>query len=87
MQVTVISTHIEGFDPVSCGLLFWGKQKERKSYDNNSKTEVHHSIFSRISSKPFLVNELSIESLRTRCKNPRVKKTFVRIVETLNSWI
>ena len=30
MQVTVISTHIEGFDPVSCGLLFWGKQKERK---------------------------------------------------------
>ena len=30
MQVMVISTHIEGFDPVSCGLLFWGKQKERK---------------------------------------------------------
>ena len=29
MQTTVISTHVEGFDPVSCGLLFW-KEREKK---------------------------------------------------------
>ena len=30
MQTTVISTHVESFDPVSCGLLFW-KEREKKS--------------------------------------------------------
>ena len=30
MQVMVISTHIEGFDPISCGLLFWRKVKRKE---------------------------------------------------------
>ena len=81
MLVIVISTHIEGFDPVSCGLLFWGKQKRGKSYENNSENEGH-SIFSRISSKPFLVIELSIESLKQDIRIRESRK--VSLVQTLN---
>ena len=54
IQITVTSTHVEGFDPVSCGLLFW-KEIEKKF--------LYHPSFRRFSRKPFLVKIVSFESL------------------------
>ena len=68
MQITVTSTHVEGFDPVSCGLLFW-KEREKKS--------LHRSSFCRFSSKPFLIKIVSLESeCLTRSENQNLKKVF-----------
>ena len=62
-----------------------GENKKRgKSYENNSENDAH-SIFSKISSKPFLVNELSIESLKQGVRIRESRK--LSFVETLNSWI
>ena len=53
MQITVTSTHVEGFDPVSCGLLFW-KEIEKKF--------LHHSSFCGFPSKPFVIKIVSLET-------------------------
>ena len=68
MQITVTSTHVEGFDPVSCGLLFW-KEIEKKF--------LHHSSFCRFPSKPFVIKIVSLETESlTRSANQNLKKVF-----------
>ena len=72
IQITVTSTHVEGFDPVSCGLLFW-KEIEKKF--------LYHPSFRRFSRKLFLVKIVSFWKSLTRSENHKIKERFHLIVE------